>query len=771
VADDARVFHWVFDVRRSTFNVPLFPPMKTPPFVLGATLLFWGWQTDFLIPGAIMGTILEGSRFLKLRWDLKDDDFKRIWTFCALLFLATAVYAFADNGGPEGFGRFFQGPTIASEREVGSASARTAASLIRWLPMVFFLFVAAQAYSSQQEIPLRTISLILQRRWKQAKKLGKPLPPLDGADVAYPYFALCLFAASVHPNRNNSFFWGLCGLLGWVLWVRRPRRFGAAIWMAALALAILFGYSGARGIGLVQRYVDSFNMQFIARLLSRSQTDPSRTQTQIGQIGRVETSPRIVIRLKPISGEFPYYLREASYRTFRSPNWYANRNGADMTSVEHAATNENTYIFGLSRTNESRVGIACFLENRDRNTRNPMGLLPLPSGSARLENLVVYTLQKNRVGAVLAEGPGLLQFQAIYGPGMTIDSPPETNVLVFGTTNLESPGATGGTNRTRGSYGNTGEFHSRWMNSSRGRGTDLQIPTNEIPALDAVVAELNLRGLGREEALKTIGSFFATKFTYRLWQDADNDPVKSDTPLSRFLLKTRAGHCEYFATATVLLLRDLGIPARYAVGYSVHEAASDGYVVRQQDAHAWCLAWNEQKKIWEDFDTTPGVEADAPHRHASLWLSDTWWWLRFQFSKLRWGQTHLRDYILIGLVPVLVLLLIQILRQRRRRGMAKGAGRAISWPGLDSEFYQIEKQLAERGLLRGVNEPLANWLERAAAEPELATLKDPLGALLRLHYRYRFDPKGLSANDREELRRAARECRETLSRLEQSAGA
>jgi len=739
--------------------------MKTPPFLLGVTLLFWGWQTDFLIPGALMGLILEGSRLLKWRWDLKDDDFKRIWTFCALLFLAAAVYAFADNGGPEGFGRFFQGPNISAEREAGSASARTAAALIRWLPMVFFLFVAAQAYSSRRGIPLHTISLILQRRWRQAKKLGRALPRSEGVDVTYPYFALCLFAASVHQNHNNSFFWGLCALLAWVLWVRRPRRFGVVIWVGTLALAIAFGYSGARGMGLIQRYMDSFNVQFIARLLSRNRTDPSKTQTQIGQIGRVETSTRIVIRLKPVSGEFPSYLREASYRTFRSPNWYANRTGTDLTPVEHTTTNDNTYSFGLSRTNESRIGIACYLDDRNRNTGNPMGLLPLPSGSARLENLAVYTLAKNRVGAVLAEGPGLLQFQAVYGPGVTMDSPPETNVMAFGPTNLESPGGITATNRIPRDE-NRGEFRFRGMNTSRMRGTDLQIPTNEIPALEAVVAELNLRAQSHEEAIKTIGAFFATKFTYRLWQDEDNDPEKSDTPLSRFLLKTRAGHCEYFATATVLLLRDIGIPARYAVGYSVHEAAADGYVVRQRDSHAWCLAWNEQKNVWEDFDTTPGVEADAGRRRDSLWLSDTWWWLRFQFSRLRWGQTHLRDYILIGLVPVLALLLIQIIRQRRRRGMLKAAGKTISWPGLDSEFYEIEKQLAGRGLLRGVNEPLAHWLERAAAEPALTALKSPLGALLRLHYRYRFDPHGLSAADREELRRAARECRENLSRLE-----
>jgi hypothetical protein len=118
-------------------------------------------------------------------------------------------------------------------------------------------------------------------------------------------------------------------------------------------------------------------------------------------------------------------------------------------------------------------------------------------------------------------------------------------------------------------------------------------------------------------------------------------------------------------------------------------------------------------------------------------------------------------------VPVLALLLFQIVRRRRHRtGKGAGAPLPIVWPGLDSEFYQIERQLAQRGILRGTNEPLTDWLERAAAEPSLFELKDPLHALLRLHYRYRFDPEGLSDSDREELRRKARECLDKLSHAE-----
>ena len=107
--------------------------------------------------------------------------------------------------------------------------------------------------------------------------------------------------------------------------------------------------------------------------------------------------------------------------------------------------------------------------------------------------------------------------------------------------------------------------------------------------------------------LHTLSAFFQDKdkFSYSTWQGLEKLASTNETPLSRFLLRTRSGHCEYFATATVLLLRQLGIPARYAVGYAVHEASGRQYVVRQRDAHAWCLVWNPTSETWQDFDTTP----------------------------------------------------------------------------------------------------------------------------------------------------------------------
>jgi maltooligosyltrehalose synthase len=80
-----------------------------------------------------------------------------------------------------------------------------------------------------------------------------------------------------------------------------------------------------------------------------------------------------------------------------------------------------------------------------------------------------------------------------------------------------------------------------------------------------------------------------------------------DSALAQFLLEEKAGHCEYFATATTLLLRAAGEKARYVVGFSVQEKhpKTGEYLLRGTHAHAWCRVWNEQTGRWINVDTTP----------------------------------------------------------------------------------------------------------------------------------------------------------------------
>jgi hypothetical protein len=253
--------------------------------------------------------------------------------------------------------------------------------------------------------------------------------------------------------------------------------------------------------------------------------------------------------------------------------------------------------------------------------------------------------------------------------------------------------------------------------------------------------------------LTIVKAYFEREFTYSTYLSMSRP---QGTPLADFLLVTRAGHCEYFATATTLLLRAAGVPARYATGYSVQEWSplEDGYIARERHAHAWVRVWADDR--WVDFDTTPPVWFTAEAQGAPLMqpLTDLWSWAAYRFARWRSEEPAARTITaLVLIVPLAAILIWRLLIQKplatRRVSKAPVAVRR-SQPGADSEFYQIEARLVRAGCARAPHEPLGNWLARIGRERADITVA-PLQDLLRFHYRYRFDPHGLSAPERRML--------------------
>lgn len=97
-------------------------------------------------------------------------------------------------------------------------------------------------------------------------------------------------------------------------------------------------------------------------------------------------------------------------------------------------------------------------------------------------------------------------------------------------------------------------------------------------------------------------SFLRSQFEYSL----NHRSGRSEDPLGNFLFSTRTGHCEYFATAHVIMLRTLGIPARMVNGFRQGEYNEwgDYFIVRQSDAHSWVEAFLPGSG-WIEFDPTP----------------------------------------------------------------------------------------------------------------------------------------------------------------------
>lgn len=106
-----------------------------------------------------------------------------------------------------------------------------------------------------------------------------------------------------------------------------------------------------------------------------------------------------------------------------------------------------------------------------------------------------------------------------------------------------------------------------------------------------------------DQALALQAWFTSGEFTYDL--DPPRVPDNAD-PLAYFLLDSKTGYCQHFASAMAVMARYVGIPARVAVGYTSGERIGSGHwMVRESDAHAWPELYFANYG-WLRFEPTPG---------------------------------------------------------------------------------------------------------------------------------------------------------------------
>jgi transglutaminase-like putative cysteine protease len=168
----------------------------------------------------------------------------------------------------------------------------------------------------------------------------------------------------------------------------------------------------------------------------------------------------------------------------------------------------------------------------------------------------------------------------------------------------------------------------------------LQLPPLS-PAVKRLADSLTAGRPDRFARAEAVRAYFAESgFRYTLELPAS----ALDATLEGFLFRRRAGHCEYFSTAMVVLLREEGIPAREVNGFLGGDwNASERYLaVTGNDAHAWVEAWFPEVG-WVPFDPTPprGREQVIRQEQNASWV----WPARFWFDGLehRWYKWVL-DY-------------------------------------------------------------------------------------------------------------------------------
>lgn len=661
--------------------------MKAPSFILGVSLIFWGWQTGLLIPAGIMALVLEGSRLITVRWDFSASDFNRISDLCTVIFLGMLAYSFASR-----------------------SSVPVMLVVLQWLPMTFFPLMASLAYSTSENIDISALFLLMRR--KGSEEQGKN--PIT-MNLTYPYFSLCILSASAANMRSIWFYVGLIFLSSWALLFIRPnKRYSLAIWASLLLLAGSAGYVGHVWLHRFQATVENKAIEWYSQFIQK-EPDGYRAKSAIGDIGTLKLSDRILFRVKMGSHQTsPLLLREASYNLYRSSTWFARQSTFKpvQPTGDQTTWNLRTAMSGVPVHDKkaeiketSALVVSTYLQGNK-------GILKLPMSAIHVEELPVLTMGQNQYGTVKVEdGPGLINYRVHYGQNVAIDSPPSE--------------------------------------------ADLIVPPAERRAVQQTVAELGLQADSPQLIMAGVKSYFRKNFNYSLTLSGES---KDTTALGNFLLNSRSGHCEYFATSTVLILRALGIPARYTTGYLVHEFSDleKAFVVRQRHAHAWTLVY--LNGTWHKFDTTPASWMVIEEKEATKWggLPDLWSWCIYTLSKYRWSERKGEAAKHLGwlLIPLLTVLAWRVYRKRRVTRAEKDGeqGEAEARSGVDSEFYLITERLSELGFVRHPGEALSHLIARVEEGQPPSISTEPLQSILKLHYRYRFDPKGISQSERSALR-------------------
>jgi transglutaminase-like putative cysteine protease len=650
--------------------------MNAPPFVIGAALAFWGWQSGHLLVGVLLGAALEALRALKLQVDLGTEQHSSIADLSTIGFVLLAVL-------------------LAANRDIGSGILQA----FIWMPVALSPILAAQLVSAERRIPLSAL-------FRYMRKLRRANPEIKDppVDVSAVYAALTLLAAGVANQRGQEYYVGVVAGAACLLYATLPavRRNASnlAAGAAMLGAAAVLGYAGH--VGLQQAQLALFDWVLDLNMHSVD-TDPYRSRTELGSLGRLKKYDAIVLRVYADSRDparfHPQFqlLHRSSYNSYIGGTWLAR--GARMENLESLADNETWILEPTGEAALQRVRLSSRFE-AGRAT------LPLPPGTTRLAGFPALVVEHNALGSVHARlGVEWANYEAHRLPGIASYAPPGAE--------------------------------------------DMVVPAEERAVLERAVEELGLRALPPAERLRRIERHLAG-FRYSTFRER---PVpKGETALGDFLTRTRAGHCEYFATATTLLARAAGLPARYATGFAAIEysALESAWVIRTRHAHAWTRTWVDGR--WIDLDATPAVWGPEEASDAPYWqgIADL-----FRYAGFRWsqrGEFKAGDSWYAVLALLAVYLAWSVLRGRRvqRERKAAEAERA-HWPGEDSEFYAVEKSLPARDPA----ETQAAWLDRIGAG--IPPLKlNPIREALQLHQRYRFDPAGLPRNDRNRLRELCR---------------
>ncbi len=569
--------------------------------------------------------------------------------------------------------------------------------------MVIFLFLNARTYhfitTLIQWLPILFSPLVIVLAYSTTERMTLDIlfyslrrqrePVQQSWDMDYLLLGMCLLAAGFNTSDHLLFFPLAVIAIFWSLYPLRSSRYQAGVWILAVAVTFIsaeFAHQTIRGTHLA---IKAKTEQWITNWLMQ-RTDPLKIRTALGKVGQLKLSDSILFRIETSEGHhFPSLLQEAIYN--HPSSGFSMEWDAWETNFNNV-THEDDFTWRFSDRSAEESSAKIYLEfDRERS------LVPAPASLSEIHDLPALEVKLNKYGTI--QGTGLVpspSYEIKYALENPISDPP-------------------------------GEI-------------DLFLDETHEKLLSGIVEKGNYPA---KKAVAFVQSYFSD-FKYSLYQDDQG----AKNPLEHFLYTRKAGHCEYFASATTLLLRQMGVPTRYVVGYAVQEynPTLGMYIVRQRHAHAWTIAHVNNK--WIVVDTTPGVWLDEEDDNANPLQPMFDFATNYSFMfRMWWNDQKVEDYelelyIIGGLLLLFLIWRITTSEQVIISGK-KSSNTDSRLFGKDSPFYKVEAYLSEEGLRRDRGELLRHWLIRIQ-KPELLPL-------LVTHNRWRFDPLSIGSDEKSAL--------------------
>ncbi len=649
------------NLSNNTVNTKLSP---APPGLILAGLLVWGWQTQFMIYAIAIGLLLELPLFIKWRIDFSDKDTNQLADLSGVLFFILTIYVFVNYS--------FQGIY----------------KILELLPFVLLLLMLVQCYGIQNGIKTSALFISIRR-------LGERAGPdiLYTTNIGMPYVFICLISAS-SGNKYSDYFFAVCVvIIGWLLLTQRTKHYSKTTWFTSVVFVIFFSYLTQNGLQQIQNNSEAFFLKLFEQYGWRS-TDPERTSTSIGSLGRLKLSDRIIFRVKADKpSPTPLYFRETSYSTYEYGSW---RNPKVEFDIIGKTPGKNEWRLNKNKLDKETMDVAIYLQDQS-------AIIPVPDNINSLAGKDLIQLETSVYGSTRIEArEGWINYRLGISDHDFVEATPTPE--------------------------------------------DLGIPPNYKTDFEQIAVKLGLYSKSQKEIIKSVQQYFKDEFYYSITQ---NHRYTKGQYLSRFLFKDKKGHCEYFATATALLLREAGIPARYTIGYSVQEYSNwqGTYLVRARHAHAWLKYYIDGE--WHNMDTTPSVWApmEAEDRTILEPLMDLFSWLRYKTtsSDIESDTKSNADWMLWMLIPLGAYLSWRFYSKQRveQNNNRDTIHLEFDRYGTDSPLYPLIKQIEQEADHRQAGETLMAWIKRIFP----GSKADKYYELITLHNTYRFNPAG---NKREE---------------------